>query len=298
MKSTTDKTERRSPLQLELAERIGRQIASGELAAGTHLTEETFAASFEVSRTPIRAALQLLAEHELSEYRPNAGYFVRADAAHKELPDFSGTGMTSDALYRTLIDDRAQKRLPEALTEKELLSRYPVSRSLLAKTLMKMSVDDLIEKRKGHGWRFTPSLDTPEAISESYRFRILFECAGMLEPTFQVDQAQLQRSREAHEKLLQKAEGQLSASEFFALNASFHEMLARFSGNRFILQAMQQQNQLRRMEEHADFFRLGRFSESCSEHLQIISALENNDPEWASALMRRHLATAMPKTKD
>ncbi|MGH8806692.1 MAG: GntR family transcriptional regulator [Noviherbaspirillum sp.] len=291
-------TGRRSPLQLELAERIAHQIASGELTPGTHLTEESFAAGFEVSRTPVRAALQLLAEHELIEYRPNAGYFVRADAARKGLPDFSGTGMTSDALYRTLIDDRARKLLPDALTEKELLSRYPVSRSLLAKTLMRMSADDLIEKRKGHGWQFTPSLETPEAVAESYRFRILFECAGLLEPTFQVDRAQLQRSREAHEKLLQQAEGQLSASEFFALNASFHEMLARFSGNRFILQAMQQQNQLRRMEEHADFFRATRFRESCSEHLQIISALENNDPEWASALMRRHLTTAMPKNSD
>jgi DNA-binding GntR family transcriptional regulator len=70
-------------------------------------------------------------------------------------------------------------------------------------------------------------------------------------------------------------------------------MLARFSGNRYILQAVQQQNQLRRLEEHAAFYRDARFANSGSEHLQIIEALEAGDQEWASQLMRRHLKTSL-----
>jgi DNA-binding GntR family transcriptional regulator len=132
---------------------------------------------------------------------------------------------------------------------------------------------------------------------ESYRFRMLIECGGLLEPTFHADPAQLRRSIEAHERLLRTAEDSLSPNEFFSLNAAFHEMLARFSGNRFILQAMQQQNQLRRLEEHDAFYRLARLKESCDEHLQILHAIEKNDLEWAAALMRRHLATAMPASK-
>jgi len=285
--------ERLSPLQLDLAERIGTDIIRGELAAGQHLTEEWLGARFEVSRTPVRAALKLLAQFDMIEYRPNAGYFVRSGVAGGELPDFSGTGVTSDELYRTLVADRARKLLPEAVTDKELLSRYQVSRSLMNKTLVRMSADGLIEKRKGQGWRFLPALETPEALMESYRFRMLIEAGGLLEPSFRADPAQLQRCIDAHERLMNMPDGAMAPTEFLSLNASFHEMLARFSGNRFILQSVQQQNQLRRLEEHDAFYRLGRLQESCNEHLQILHAIASKDLEWASALMRRHLATAM-----
>jgi DNA-binding GntR family transcriptional regulator len=290
---TASPGERMSPLQLDLAERIGREIIAGELHAGQHLTEEWLGTRFEVSRTPVRAALKLLAQFDMIEYRPNAGYFVRTGVVGRAMPDFSGTGVTSDELYRTLVADRARKLLPDAVTDKELLSRYQVSRSLMNKTLVRMSADGLIEKRKGQGWRFLPALETPEALAESYRFRMLIECGGLLEPTFSADPTQLQRCIDAHQRLMQLPDGALSPTEFLSLNAAFHEMLARFSGNRFILQAVQQQNQLRRLEEHDAFYRLGRLQESCNEHLQILHAVEKNDLEWAAALMRRHLSTAM-----
>jgi DNA-binding GntR family transcriptional regulator len=120
----------------------------------------------------------------------------------------------------------------------------------------------------------------------------MVECGGLLESSFQIDAIQLQNSRLAHEKLLQQTPGDYSASAFFGLNAAFHEMLARFSNNRFVLQAVQQQNQLRRLGEHIAFHRDPRQIDSCKEHLQIIQALENDNREWASALMRHHLGVA------
>lgn len=164
---------------------------------------------------------------------------------------------------------------------------------MLAKTLLQLSADGLIEKRKGHGWQFAPSLENRDALNESYRFRMTIECAGLLEPTFRLDREALARMRAAHEALAARSDADISATEFFNLNASFHEMLARFSGNRYILQAVQQQNQLRRLEEHAAFYRDARFINSSSEHLQIIDALEAGDQEWASQLMRRHLKTSL-----
>lgn len=282
-------TPRATPLQLDLARRIAQDIVDGTIGLGDHLTEESLAAQFQVSRTPVRGALRLLAEQDAIAYRPNAGYFVeRMPAA---VPDF-GQGISGDDLYRMLVDARARKDLPDTLIEKDLLQQYQVNRSLLAKVLMRMTADGLIGKRQGHGWQFMPSLESPEALKDSYRFRMIVECAGLLEPTFAVDPAQLQRSREAHERLVADHGATPTAADFFALNTAFHEMLARFSGNRFVLQAVQQQNQLRRLEEHAAFFRLDRQQDSCREHLQIIEALEKNDPEWAAAMMRRHLSTA------
>ncbi|KOF54256.1 MULTISPECIES: GntR family transcriptional regulator [unclassified Achromobacter] len=283
---------RPTPLQVDLARQIARDIVGGRHRPGEHLSEETLAASYGVSRTPVRGALRLLAGQGLIRHRPNSGYTVAEHVAGQP-PAIEGAGPTQEELYRRLIDDRASRSLPETFTERELIQRYDAPRSVLNKTLLRLSADGLIEKRKGHGWQFAPSLESPEALAESYRFRMTVECAGLLEPGFHADRDALARMRAAHEALIARPDAEISATEFFALNASFHEMLARFSGNRYILQAVQQQNQLRRLEEHAAFYRDARFVSSSREHLQIIEAVEAGDLEWASQLMRRHLKTSL-----
>lgn len=294
--SKAPKTAAPSPLQLELAERIGKEIRDGSLAVGAHLTEESFGTRYGVSRTPVRAALKLLAERHMIEYRANAGYFVNEGGAQVDLDGLSTGSVTVDDLYKSIVVDRIREALPETITEKELLSRYPSPRSLMTKTLMRMASEGLIIKRTGHGWQFLPSLGTAKAMAESYRFRMIIECNAFLEPTYKVDEALLQRVKEAHQRLLDAPENVPSSGEFFALNAAFHEMVARFSGNRYILQAMQQQNNLRRLDETAAYYRVLRVEGSCTEHLEIIHAMEQDDRELASALMRHHLKIAMPKT--
>lgn len=288
---------RPTPLQVDLARHIAEDIVAGRYAPGDHLSEEALAANHEVSRTPVRGALKLLAAQGLIMHRPNSGYTVAARAA-AALPAIEGAGPTQDELYRRLIGDRASRALPDTFTESDLLQRYPAPRSVLAKALLQLSADGLIEKRKGHGWQFAPSLENRDALNESYRFRMTVECAGLLEPTFHPDKEALARMRAAHEALAARSDdgSDISAAEFFNLNASFHEMLARFSGNRYILQAVQQQNQLRRLEEHRAFYHLAQYSNSSREHLQILAAIEDGDQEWAAQLMRQHLKSALQRS--
>ncbi len=280
---------RPTALQVDLARQIADDIAAGRHPVGEHLSEEALAKRYAVSRTPVRGALALLAAQGLIAHRPNSGYTVAALTAQAPLPSLRGP--TQAELYRRLIDDRARRELPETFTESELHQRYGAPRAVLAKTLLQLSADGLIEKRKGHGWQFAPSLDSAEALAESYRFRMAIECAGLLEPEFRLDRPALARMRADHEALLRR--GDVSAAEFFALNTAFHELLARCSGNRHILQAVQQQNQLRRLEEHAAFYRAARYADSSAEHLRIIEALEAGDNDWAAQLMRQHLKASL-----
>ncbi|HTD03730.1 GntR family transcriptional regulator [Undibacterium sp.] len=284
-----------SALQRELAERISKEIRDGSLTLGAHLTEESFGLRYGVSRTPVRAALKLLAERGMIEYRANAGYFVAKGGTEIAIDDLNDGAVTVDELYKTIVVDRIREALPDSITEKELLSRYPSPRSLMTKTLMRMASEGLIVKRSGHGWQFLPSLGTSQARADSYRFRMLLECGSFLEPTYKVDHTQLQRVKAAHQRMLDALDVVPTSGEFFALNAEFHEMIARFSGNRYILQAMQQQNNLRRLDETAAFYRTVRVQGSCTEHLEIINAIEQDDRELASALMRHHLKIATPK---
>jgi DNA-binding GntR family transcriptional regulator len=118
---------------------------------------------------------------------------------------------------------------------------------------------------------------------------MLLEPAGLLEPTFKVNPEQFRRCRERQLELL---EGQVDGQRFFECNAEFHELLAAASGNSYILQAIQQQNRLRRLTEFHSASNVERVKVSCREHLAILDALEQGDNEWASTLLHRHLEVA------
>lgn len=59
-----------------VASRLRQAIVDGEFALGEMISEETLAASFGVSRTPVRDALTLLQNTGLVEIRPKRGSFV------------------------------------------------------------------------------------------------------------------------------------------------------------------------------------------------------------------------------
>lgn len=71
------------PLRELVADRLRREIVTGELAAGRRLIERDLAATLGVSRNPVREALRSLEAAGLVEVRPRRGAFVAA-------PDFAG----------------------------------------------------------------------------------------------------------------------------------------------------------------------------------------------------------------
>ena len=68
---------RRPALHAQVVERLRRLIANGDIPAGERLNEVQIAASFRVSRTPIREAVKLLASEGLVELLPGRGARVR-----------------------------------------------------------------------------------------------------------------------------------------------------------------------------------------------------------------------------
>lgn len=281
-------------LQIDLARQIAHYIADQGLPEGAHLTEKNLTAIFNVSRTPVRGALQLLAEYGHISYRPNSGYFVKACTDSGGLPlQRAGIPVGVEQLYRDIIRDRAQQELSDVLLESDLIERYGCSRPVLRQVLLRLSADQLIEKKPGRGWQFLPTLDSPQALHESYRFRMIIECQGLLESGFTVDADRLESCKHRFERIVQAGGQDVTPSEFFRMNAQFHEMLAEFSGNRFIVQAMRQQSQLRRFEEYSAFYRHDYILEATREHLEIIQAISERDMPWAASLMRRHLQSAL-----
>ena len=282
-----------SPLQLDLARQIIGMIRDGSVCAGDHLTEEALAHQFGVSRSPVRSALRLLEEQGLVEVRANTGVFVTKGAPQLALAVSGAESISEGDLYRAIITDRANNTLGETLSESELMSRYGATKRPLMRVLLRMNREGLVERRKGRGWQFLPMLDSDAAKTESYRIRLVLECASLREPTFAIDQEELQRIRLAHESFLTLTPDAQTPAAFFEISASFHESLGRFSGNRFFQEVITRQSKLRRFEEFASYNRgVERLSDGAREHLEIIAALETGDLVWAEALLRRHLTIA------
>ncbi len=283
-----------SPLQTDLARQILDEARRESWQVGARIPEQRLARRFGVSRSPVRGALLLLAEHGLMRFEPGRGFILETQTS--DLPDDDALVPPSQAeqLHGTLLSDRALGRLAPEVSETELTERYGVSRGVVRRVFMRLAAEGLAERQRGHGWRFADSLDTPAAIAESYQFRLGVECIALREPTFRADPERLAQLRDAHRAVLDQPLAGMTRQAWFTLNASFHETLAGWSHNRFFLQAVRQQNNLRRMKELAVFTTLDpeRVRQSSAEHLAILAAVENGEQGFAEALLRRHLELA------
>lgn len=282
-----------SRVQSNVVARIVDYVQREHLRAGHRLTEHGLAAEVGVSRSPIRAALRVLAEQGVVVAAGKKGCYLARDAGKLRDLDLSLPKPSDERLYERIARDRMRNRLPEQFTEAEFMRRYGVSRAPLVRALTRLSQEGFVQRSAGHGWLFLPVLNTEQDYVASYRFRMIIEPAGLLEPTFAPDRERLERSREAHGRMLVLADGdRLDGREIFRTNAEFHEMLAGFSGNRFILQAVQQQNRLRQLSEYYVYEDVSRVRSLCHEHFGIMSAVLDGDLVWAASLLRRHLEIA------
>ena len=237
----------------------------------------------------MRKALTYLEDKGIAARELNRGFYLSRSGADLEDTNREMPVTEDEAVYGAIIADRVHGSLKDVESEADLLRQYGLSRSLLVRVLTRLSREGIVERNQGYGWRFLPTLNTERAHDESYRFRLLIEPAGILQPTFAVNAAK--RLRLAREDLLHGTVRH-PATDMFEMNAQFHEMLVEFSGNRFILQAVRRQNRLRRLLEYRGFRDVDRIRASCEEHLQIIEALEQSDRTWASRLLERHLTVA------
>lgn len=282
-----------SGLQAKLAAQMIAYIKSNELKRDHHLVETQFAKQFGVSRSPIRQALKLLENKGVIVQKPNRGFFLATDSSAINPHAIPLPVPEDEQLYMRMINDRLKRELDTVQTETELMRRYQAKRSVIARVLARLTKERIIERSPGVGWAFLPAIDSVTAHYESYRLRLLIEPACLLEPTYRADPKRLAYARATHEELVQRGVNAVTGSEMFRINAEFHEMITAFSGNRFFLEIMKQQNALRRLLEYEGFRNKERMLDSCEEHLAIIAALEANDRRWAGSLIERHLEMAM-----
>jgi DNA-binding GntR family transcriptional regulator len=286
-----------SRLQASLAGRILGLLKDQDAKPGHHLVEQELCETFGVSRTPIRGALKILEAQGAVEARANRGFVLR-----EPLEDTSTEPATLERddeakqLFIAIAQARNTGTLPDDVPQQEMIRRFKAKLPVVLQVLRQMADLGLVERRPGNGWSFRASVHSSRAQAESYAFRRAIEPALVLQPTFKLDRAWAQRAREAHLAFRAKRRGPADALEFYEINADFHEQLARCSGNRYMLHAVQGQIQLRRFLNTQWEYGVGRVQETIDEHLEILAALEAGWNDKASALMLHHLTTSATHT--
>ncbi|SEF27942.1 DNA-binding transcriptional regulator, GntR family [Variovorax sp. NFACC28] len=278
-------------LQQRVAREIVALVRRDNRLAGDHLPEIHLAQHIGTSRSPIQVALRHLAQLGVLQQDANRGFFLNVDAKDWDGP-VAGLLSTDDPLYLRIVDDRQSDRLTDEVTEADLMRRYGVARSTLRKVLSRISEEGWIEQSMGHGWRFLSMIDSPDAYEESYLFRQSIEPGAILSPSFMSVPAELKQLRREQQRIVDGGFQTMTPIELFEANSHFHETIAQWSHNRFVLQSVRRINQLRRLVEYRQASKRGPRHTHAGEHLAILDAIEKQDFMQAANLMRAHLNDA------
>jgi DNA-binding GntR family transcriptional regulator len=156
---TTARLEGDPALVDRLASTIRSRVLAGEIPTGTRLRQETLAAEFGVSRTPVREALRKLQATGLVQLEPHRGAVVRGLSA-REIREAYEVRAELEGLAAELACARIHEPQLRRLRDAEALFRH--------------AIRTVLERRQNGQ---TPESPSPEEIDEWTRANDLFHQA-------------------------------------------------------------------------------------------------------------------------
>lgn len=207
-------------------ETLRSQILSGERVPGSHVPEESLTEALGVSRTPVRAALQRLADEGLVEVRARRGAFVA---------EFTRADVDEVFELRGLLERRAAVRAATHRTAEQVagLGRLVDEMAGLAAEHVDSRRDDLHHNNR----EFHELVLTAAASPRQYRIATGLASSSPTPGTFfDYDDEDIERSVEFH-RLIARAiadgrgelAGELMAAHIGMAHATF--VARRFGGS-------------------------------------------------------------------
>ena len=235
---------------------------------GHHLREQQLADLVGVSRTPIRSALDLLAERGIVETRKNQGYFLRKpfDTLHRieiEIPSTADERTLPEAGSRPPRQRHSEFHDPER--DRAPLRRRPGRADAHAVAARRGRTD-----REEQGPRLDLSSDVRFAGLAQRQLRIPPHARTRLLPAADI-QAGSRRNRADAACSICISSRIPTSPPSAARSCSkpmrrFTKCAPKFCGNAFFVQAIQHQNRLRRLLEFGSYFNSRRVQDWCREH--------------------------------
>lgn len=272
------------------AEQVASQILSiarrEGLESGARLVEQRLAEALGVSRGPVRAGLKALASAGLVTGERNRGYVLsESPTAESAIAGADG----SELAYRHIADDCLDGRLPEVVTEAELMRRYELTRAQLLRLLDRIASEGWSTRLQGYGWRFAETLSGRESYSQAAAFRAVIEPAALSERSYRLEDHVIDRLRIQQQQMSDRGLQVLTFAEIFQIGCEFHEEIIRGAGNPFYVEALKRVNSIRRLLAYRTYADEDGMRRHIREHLRLLDLIAHRRMNEAVALMRRHL---------
>lgn len=203
-------------------------------------------------------------------------------------------GQAVDRVYAMVRDGivRGTYGASIRITEQEIADALGVSRTPVREALRRLQAEGFVKVLPNVGAVVTPWTDSDT--------RNVFELRALLEPYGAARAAQnvtpeaistLRRlAEEQYEESAKRREGYIE--RIGTLNSRFHHTLQAFSGNArlvtllpALLEAPMMLKTFGRYDQH-------HLLRSASHHVELVSAMEARDSEWAASVMRSHILAA------
>ena len=178
------------------------------------------------------------------------------------------------------------------ITEQEIADSTGVSRTPVREALRRLQAEGFVKVTANHG-----AIVTEWSAQDT---NYVFELRALLEP-YGAARAAKHITPEGIEELRALAEAQHRESQSRSagyvprireLNSAFHRVLQGYSGNTRLAAMLPALMEAPLVLKTLANYRPQDLMRSASHHLEIVSALEARDPEWAAAIMRCHIQAA------
>ncbi len=180
------------------------------------------------------------------------------------------------------------------LKEEELSAAIGVSRTPVREALRRLATEGLVVFARNQGTfveRFTA-----DDIDEIFQLRATLEAHGAARAATRIGRggiAELKRLTEEMEALRGRPVDDSYIHEFNRLNAAFHRLILSVAQSRRLETMLETVIDIPLiLMKHFNWHAIVDLERSCRQHRELISALENRDPDWASSLMRAHILGA------
>jgi DNA-binding GntR family transcriptional regulator len=178
------------------------------------------------------------------------------------------------------------------ITEQEIADALSVSRTPVREALRRLQAEGFLKVLPNVGAVVTPWTDTD--TRNVFELRALLEPYGAARACEQITPegiATLRRlAEEQYHESATRGEGHIE--RIGKLNSAFHRALQDFSGNARLVTLLPALLEAPMMLKTFAKYQPQHLLRSASHHLEIVSALESRDPEWAASVMRSHILAA------
>ena len=277
-----------TPLQTRILEQLRFHLGDN-FSPGDRINEAEIAEQLGVSRTPIRRVLLKLQMEGVLAFEPQRGFVVKDPTSLSRGHESS----SDDFLDERVMRDMAIGDLKGIISERSLMQRYSVPNGILMSTLRRLTRDGLGDPSRGGGG-FSAAVEK-NALGEISRFGHFFNPASLLSDGYHVSADLLQRLDADHIYAIDNIHT-MDKRRLFDLDARFHRGIAEGAQTSEVLNAIERQNNIRRIAEYIGFVRLERLRQSMGEHRGIIRALLDGNRQLAASLMHIHLQISRDET--